>query len=382
MNRDIARMVLLASVPMLVSLILSWIIPSWLVPYLWFVSVVAAIIIAVIEWILEYHGHEYGSNLAWQLYDGHPVTGWPVEQVRKLSGRQVPRPANRIAATGEVVSDWPRELQVRDKQALAALGARVKDRIFGHDAALDGMISDLGFIVTVNRPRDNRPWLRFILVGDEALGKGSLAILLGQGLCSNQIFAFRATITADGFDIGKLLAHVKAKPCSIILFDGIEKANNDTVQLIGDILDGRALADEHGHNVSFRDCQVFLLSHRTISVQDVQVLTAGYTVTIDSFAQICNLKTDFIYKTQGQFLFRFPQLPDQLSDLIDIVEAAFRKTARVMNFPIENVIIPPTVVSNEIEKVRKLGNYSQLEPRIENYLSRNREQLLASTLQR
>lgn len=371
MKRDIARMMVYSAIPMVVSLFLSWIIPSWLVPYLWFLSLVAAIGIAVIDWILEYQ-----PRLAWELYNGHALTGWPVEQVRKLSDRQVPRQS--VGPAGEISSDWPPELRVRDKRALDLLAARLKQRIFGHDDAIDAMAAELGTIVTRNRPRDNKPWLRFLCVGGEALGKQSLATLLGQGLCPNT-FAFRAAITADGLDTGKLLSHVKSKPCSTLIIDGLEKADEETIRSIGEMMDGRPFTDEHGNYVSLRDCQVFLLSHRVVSAKDAELLQGGFTMTIDTIARICGLGNDFVFKTQGQFLFRFPQIPEQLKDLIDIVEAAFKKTARLMDFPIETARIPADVVKNEIDKVVKLGNYSQLAPRIENYLRRNREVLLRQT---
>jgi hypothetical protein len=377
MTPDIPRIILYSAVPFVASLILSRIVPDALVPWLWLLSAFVAGVIAAAEWILEYHGHEHGSNLAWRLYDGHPWTGWPMEQVRRLADRQVPR----LVEAGGPSSQWPRELVVRDRKALAVVRERLKERIFGHDEVIDAIIAELGTIVAASRPSDTRPWLRFLFVGGEALGKRSLAVSLGQRL-SPGMSVIVVSVGADGFDTGKLLSHVKAHPASIVIFDGLDRAGSNAIDIIGQILDGRALPDEHGHAVTFRDCQVFLLSHHVVTPENAARLAGGFTVTVETVAQICGVSTGFIFKTQGQFVFSFPnvQEPSGVNDLIEIVRAAFEKTAGVLNIPLANAHIPSEDVTHEIKKVVQVRNFSELGPRVERYLRRNKEKLVQSCL--
>jgi len=65
-----------------------------------------------------------------------------------------------------------------------------------------------------------------------------------------------------GFDEGGgLTEKVRRKPYSIILFDEIEKAHPDVLNMLLQILDDGRLTDSHGRTVNFKNCVIIMTSN-------------------------------------------------------------------------------------------------------------------------
>lgn len=65
-----------------------------------------------------------------------------------------------------------------------------------------------------------------------------------------------------GFDEGGgLTEKVRRKPYSVILFDEIEKAHPDVLNMLLQILDDGRLTDSHGRTVNFKNCVIIMTSN-------------------------------------------------------------------------------------------------------------------------
>ena len=65
-----------------------------------------------------------------------------------------------------------------------------------------------------------------------------------------------------GFDeAGGLTEKVRRKPYSVILFDEIEKAHPDVLNMLLQILDDGRLTDSHGRTIDFKNCVIIMTSN-------------------------------------------------------------------------------------------------------------------------
>ena len=165
--------------------------------------------------------------------------------------------------------------QMRD---LIQLEKRLSRSVLGQDEAIE----QLARAIRRNKAglsRQNGPLGSFIFLGPTGVGKTELARVLARevfggddNLIKIDMSEFSERHTASrligapagyvGYDDGsKLTDKVRRQPYSVVLFDEIEKAHPDVLNLLLQILEDGKLSDSHGRTISFRQTIIILTSN-------------------------------------------------------------------------------------------------------------------------
>lgn len=169
------------------------------------------------------------------------------------------------------------KIELNDYQKIINLNSELKKRIVGQDEAVD-LVS-----LAIKRSRmqlstKKRP-ASFIFVGPTGVGKTELVKVLSSTLFDSVDPIIRLDMSEfmekhavsrlvgspPGYvgydDAGQLTEKVRRKPYSVVLFDEIEKAHPDVMNILLQILDEGKITDAHGRNVSFENVIIVMTSN-------------------------------------------------------------------------------------------------------------------------
>ena len=160
---------------------------------------------------------------------------------------------------------------------LAHLEDRLKAHIIGQDEAVDSLAKAIKRTRVQLSPR-RRP-ASFIFVGPTGVGKTELVKVLSQELFDSNDPLIRLDMTEFmekhsvarmigsppgyvGYDeAGQLPEKVRRRPYSVILFDEIEKAHPDVMNILMQILDEGKIDDAQGRTVNFENTVICMTSN-------------------------------------------------------------------------------------------------------------------------
>lgn len=123
---------------------------------------------------------------------------------------------------------------------------------------------------------DNKPIGSFLMLGASGLGKTYTARTLAKNLFGSEDNFINISMTeysesytgskligsAPGYvgyeNSGQLTEQVRKKPYSVVLFDEIEKAHENVIQTLLQILDQGTITDNLGRNINFKNCVIMI----------------------------------------------------------------------------------------------------------------------------
>ena len=164
-----------------------------------------------------------------------------------------------------------------DVKRLAGMEERLKAHLIGQDEAVE-LVSAAIKRSRIQLTVQKRP-ASFIFVGPTGVGKTELVKQLSQELFDTPETMIRFDMSEFmekhsvsrligsppgyvGYDeAGQLTEKVRRKPYSIILFDEIEKAHPDVMNILLQILDEGKTNDAHGRTVSFANTVIIMTSN-------------------------------------------------------------------------------------------------------------------------
>ena len=173
---------------------------------------------------------------------------------------------------------------------LSMLDDRLKSRLVGQDEAVDAVVR------AVKRSRVGIAYKRkpvsFIFAGPTGVGKTELVKTLANDLFNTpdalirldmsefmEKFAVSRIIGSPpgyiGYDeAGQLTEKIRRKPYSVVLFDEIEKAHPDVLNILLQILDDGRITDAHGREVNFENTIIVMTTN---AGSNLNMATLGFT---------------------------------------------------------------------------------------------------------
>ena len=170
------------------------------------------------------------------------------------------------------------KLEQSYKDKILNLKDNLSKRIIGQDSAINA-INDSLIRNTVGINDPNRPIASYLFVGPTGVGKTEIAKALADQLFDSEKNIIRIDMSEFmekhsvskligsppgyvGYDqAGQLSEAVRLNPYSIVLFDEIEKAHPDVLNLLLQILDDGILTDSQGKKINFKNTIIIMTSN-------------------------------------------------------------------------------------------------------------------------
>ena len=181
-----------------------------------------------------------------------------------------------------VISRWTNipitKLAQGEKEKVLNLEENMKKRVKGQDEALK-LVSEAIIRSRSGIKDENRPIGSFIFLGPTGVGKTEVARTLAYELFDDEKHMVRIDMSEYmeshsvarligappgyvGYDEGgQLTEAVRRNPYSIVLFDEIEKAHKDVLNILLQILDDGRITDGHGRTVDFKNTIIIMTSN-------------------------------------------------------------------------------------------------------------------------
>ncbi|MDD6501934.1 MAG: ATP-dependent Clp protease ATP-binding subunit [Oscillospiraceae bacterium] len=247
--------------------------------------------------------------------------------------------ADNIARIIELWTKIPAaNIQADEFERLAGLNDRLKAHIIGQDEAVDTVCA------AIKRSRvglqSKRKPVSFIFVGGSGVGKTELVKRLAEDLFDSpealirldmsefmEKFAVSRIVGSPpgyvGYDeAGQLTEKIRRRPYSVVLFDEIEKAHPDVLNILLQILDDGHITDAQGRTVNFENTVIIMTTN---AGSNTKTASLGFGSTISE------MNREKSMKALNEFL--RPEFINRVDEIIcfnSLTEADLRRIAVLM----------------------------------------------------
>ena len=232
---------------------------------------------------LEQAENDYDLERAARLRHGEiPKLEKELKELSNLEKNKILSDTVTSDDIARVISKWTNipvsKLMSSEKQKLLSLKENMENRVIGQDDALT-LVSD-AIIKSRSGIKDpNRPIGSFIFLGPTGVGKTEVARTLAYELFDDERHMVRIDMSEymEKFSVSRLIGSppgyvgyeeggqlteaIRRNPYSIVLFDEIEKAHPEVLNLLLQILDDGRITDSNGRTVDFKNTIIIMTSN-------------------------------------------------------------------------------------------------------------------------
>lgn len=231
---------------------------------------------------------------------------------------------NEIA---NIVSKWTgipvQRLSQGEAERFLHLAEHLHNRIIGQDEAVE-LVAEAILRSRAGLAREKAPAGSFLFLGPTGVGKTELAKALACELFDDEKYIVRIDMTEymekhsvsrligapPGYvgyeESGQLTEAVRRRPYSIVLFDEVEKAHPEVINILLQVLDDGVLTDGKGRTVDFSNTVIIMTSN--LGYRPLQALALEGRTDIDSATR------GKVMEEVRQYL--KPELINRLDDII------------------------------------------------------------------
>ena len=199
-----------------------------------------------------------------------------IEELEKL-----PKPALTMENLARVIELWTKipasKIKAQEYEQIKGLADRLKTHIVGQDEAVDAVAKAIRRNRVGISPK-KRP-VSFIFTGPTGVGKTELVKCLASDLFDSVDSLIRLDMTEYmekhtvskligsppgyvGYDeAGQLTEQIRRRPYSVVLFDEIEKAHPDVLNILLQVLDDGRITDSQGRQANFENAIIVMTSN-------------------------------------------------------------------------------------------------------------------------
>jgi len=199
-----------------------------------------------------------------------------IEELDKL-----PAPAVTMENLARIIELWTKipasKIKAQEYEQIRGLADRLKTHIVGQDQAVEAVAKAIRRNRVGISPK-KRP-VSFIFVGPTGVGKTELVKCLANDMFDSVDALIRLDMSEYmekhtvskligsppgyvGYDeAGQLTEKIRRKPYSVVLFDEIEKAHPDVLNVLLQVLDDGRITDAQGRQVNFENAIIVMTSN-------------------------------------------------------------------------------------------------------------------------
>ena len=205
-----------------------------------------------------------------------------LENLRKRSENKLLSDVVEADDIAQVIAKWTNipisKLMSSEKEKLLHLEENMKKRVMGQDQALK-LVSEAILKSRSGIKDPNRPIGSFLFLGPTGVGKTEVARTLAYELFDDSCHMIRIDMSEymEKFSVSRLIGSppgyvgyeeggqlteaVRRNPYSIVLFDEVEKAHPEVLNLLLQILDDGRVTDSNGRCVDFKNTIIIMTSN-------------------------------------------------------------------------------------------------------------------------
>ena len=260
------------------------------------------------------------------------------------------RPALTADNLARIIELWTKipasSIREDEFERLARLDERLKKHIVGQDEAVNAVCA------AIKRSRVGlqvkRKPVSFIFVGGTGVGKTELVKRLAQDMFDSPESLIRLDMSEFmekfsvsriigsppgyvGYDeAGQLTEKIRRKPYSVVLFDEIEKAHPDVMNILLQILDDGRITDAQGRTVNFENTIIIMTTNAGSSSKSGSVGFGG---------SLSDMSRERTMKALNEFL--RPEFINRVDEVVcfnQLTEENFRAIAALMLGEVRDVL--------------------------------------------
>ena len=273
---------------------------------------------------------------------------WENKNSKKISTLKEEDIANVIASwTGIPVT----KVSQTENDKLKNLEEKLHKRVIGQDEAVSAVAK------AIKRSRmglkdPNKPIGSFLFLGPTGVGKTELSKALAENLFGSEDALIRIDMSEYmeshsvskligsppgyvGYDeAGQLTEKIRRKPYSVILFDEIEKAHPDVMNMLLQVLDDGRLTDSQGRTVNFKNTVIIMTSNIGAKLITEKKSLGFIQEKENSEKEYEDIKKDVMGELKREFK---PEFLNRIDEIIVFHKLEDKEIKEILNVLLANV---------------------------------------------